>query len=440
MTTNNWNQVCHGGLTLGALATLEDNPELSEKIIARAIKYLPFAMKEYEPDGVYPEGPSYWAYGTSYNVLLIAALESALGSDFELASAKGFMKSPDFFLHVAGPGDLFYNYSDGSAHGEVAPAMYWFSAKLNDPSLLWREKKTIESFKDIQAEKEGSGDRFLPFLLIWAPTFKEVKAPTQLDWKGDGRTPVALLRTGWFPDSLFLGIKGGSPGSNHAHMDIGSFVLDLNGVRWAVDLGAQDYNSLESKGVDLWNRGQDSQRWTVFRLNNYSHNTLTVDGKLQKVEATSKITRFSGEGNAFAIVDMSPTYEGQLLHAERGARLFGSAVLIQDEVTALEQETAVQWGMTTQAQVTISADKHRATLAQDGKELTLQVLSPTTAELSVLDVEKPPQDYDAANPNTRRIVFDLKLVPMTSETIRVLMNAGANPAQAPTEELLNDWR
>ena len=68
-----------------------------------------------------------------------------------------------------------------------------------------------------------------------------------------------------------MGFKGGSPGTNHAHMDVGSFVVDMQGVRWAVDLGGQGYHGLESRGVDLWNRGQDSERWTVFRLNNFGH-------------------------------------------------------------------------------------------------------------------------------------------------------------------------
>ena len=35
-------------------------------------------------------------------------------------------------------------------------------------------------------------------------------------------------------------------------MDAGSFVFELNGVRWAIDPGVQDYNALEQAGFDLW--------------------------------------------------------------------------------------------------------------------------------------------------------------------------------------------
>src|SRR5690606_3129409 len=109
---------------------------------------------------------------------------------------------------------------------------------------------------------------------------------------------------------------------NHAHMDAGSFVFELDGVRWAIDLGAQDYESLESKHIDLWNRAQDSQRWQVYRLNNDSHNTLTIDGQPHRVNGHAVITHFSRDAsNAYAIVDLSPVFAGQAATVRRGFKL-----------------------------------------------------------------------------------------------------------------------
>ena len=62
-----------------------------------------------------------------------------------------------------------------------------------------------------------------------------------------------------------LAARGGTPSSNHAHMDIGSFVMEANDVRWAMDFGSSDYSTLETNGVDLWNMNQTSERWDVFR-------------------------------------------------------------------------------------------------------------------------------------------------------------------------------
>jgi len=50
-------------------------------------------------------------------------------------------------------------------------------------------------------------------------------------------------------------------------MDIGSFVLDSDGVRWATDLGSEITYGIELRKMDLWNWKQNSDRWKIFRLN-----------------------------------------------------------------------------------------------------------------------------------------------------------------------------
>ena len=420
---NNWNQVCHAGMVMGALAVLEDEPELAGIMVTRAIQGVPHAMEEYKPHGVYPEGPSYWAYGTTFNVLLNAVLESVLGSDFGLNTIKpGFMKTPDFFLHATGPTGLYYNYSDCGTRGNISPAMHWFAGKCDDSGLLWREKPMLAEFIKEKPTGHGGSNRVLPFLFIWGQPMGVLETPTVNHWKGDGRVPVAIFRTAWEKDATYIGIKGGSPAANHGHMDIGSFVLDMKGVRWGIDLGAQGYNSLESKGIDLWNRSQNSERWTVFRLNNYTHSTLVVDGQLQQVKGNGPITKFSDDpNNPLVTIDLSSVYDGQLDAAHRGLRLVDEAVLIQDEVKTLEKDkTIIRWGMTTNAKVTLK--ENEATLEQAGETVYLEVASPKGATLQVYDLENPPNDYDSKNPNTRMIGFEVELPANTEETLTVLIS------------------
>lgn len=435
--TNNWNQVCHGGSVAGALAILEYKPDLAAQIVARAIDNVPLAMHEYEPDGVYPEGPSYWQYGTTYNALMISALESVLGSDFGLASAPGFRKTPEFYLQATGPTGLFFNYSDCGERGGPALAMHWFAEHLHDAGLLWREQKELAEFAGGKSGR--GGDRLLPFLLIWAQPAGKVDAPKMRFWHGAGRTPVAMLRSAWQDDATYVAIKGGSPSSNHAHMDAGSFVLDMKGVRWGVDLGSQDYNSLESRGIDLWNKNQGSERWTVFRLNNQSHSTLVVDGQAQCVNGNAPIARFSDDpARPFAVVDMSPVYEGQLLRAQRGVALLGESVLIQDAIKTLDHASNVRWAMTTRAAVTIESD-HKATLQQDNQTVSLRVLAPANAKLAVLSIEKPVHDYDVANPNARMVTFELSVPASTEQTCTVFIEPGAASDAQPAIHALADW-
>ena len=76
---NNWNQVCNAGMIYGALATMERAPEYCKALIAKCLESNPIAQECYEPDGGYPEGFGYWDYGTGFEVMLVAALQSALG-------------------------------------------------------------------------------------------------------------------------------------------------------------------------------------------------------------------------------------------------------------------------------------------------------------------------------------------------------------------------
>ncbi|MHB9031101.1 MAG: hypothetical protein ACYC9O_20220, partial [Candidatus Latescibacterota bacterium] len=95
---HNWNMVCNGGLVVGALAVADTDPEYAGIIIPGAVKSLPIALTTYGPDGAWPEGPSYWGYATSYTVFALAALESALGTDYGLSDIDGLSRTGYFPL------------------------------------------------------------------------------------------------------------------------------------------------------------------------------------------------------------------------------------------------------------------------------------------------------------------------------------------------------
>ena len=412
-TTNNWNQVCHGGLTIGALAIAKHNPELASRIISRAVRKVPRAMKQYSPDGAYPEGPSYWGYGTTYNVLFLSALESVFDTDYGLSEIEGFMDAARYYLHVHGPTGYSFNYSDASRHPNLSPAVLWFAKKQQAPELAYWFLPRLKQGK--------TGGRYTPLVLFWGSSIpKNVPAPEQNHWSGRGKTPVGFHRTGWTNDDAYVAIKGGSPSTNHAHMDIGTFVYEANGVRWATDLGKQSYHDLESAGVELWNSSQDSERWNVFRLNNFSHNTLVVNDRKQRVNGHAPITSFTSSfPRAHTVVNMSSVYGDQLEQAHRGVTLFknGSA-LVQDELVTPNRKTTVRWGMVTRAEVDIRSSK-RALLEKGGESISVRVLSPESAELEIYDTANPPREYDASNEGTRMIGFQLTLPPDSESTLSV---------------------
>jgi hypothetical protein len=435
--THNWNQVCNAGITVGALAVAEDAPALAATLIARAINTVPLAMHEYGPDGAYPEGVSYWGYGTTFNVVLIAALQSAFGTDFALTGQPGFLATADYMLHIFGPTGLPFNYSDaGSREAGLQPAMFWFAAARGDSNVLWTEWQKLDALRT--GGGQLSGDRADPFLPIWmSRSAARPAAPPPLHWSGGGLTPVATHRTGWDAKAVFVAIKGGSPATNHAHMDVGSFVVDADGVRWADDLGMQDYHSLESKGIDLWGRGQNAGRWKVFRLSAAAHNVLTVDGAGQRYESVAAL-RNGGAGKT--IVDLSDTYRGQLASAARGVQLRPDrTVLIQDEFSGEREKAAVvRWAMLTRAEVKIDG-AGRATLSRDGQTLEFRVLEPDNAALQIYTTDPPPAATDAPNPGTRLLGFSVPVAGGQAVRIRVQLVPRSARAGAIAAAPLAQW-
>ena len=405
---HNWNQVCNAGITFGALAIAEHEPAIAGQIVKRAVGSVPKAMlHSYKPDGAYPEGFSYWGYGTSFNVLLISALQKALGTDFGLSESDGFLKTGAFMQHLVGPTGMAHNWGDSGLKEGLTPALFWFAQRTQNPSLLLGQKALLSAPAQTEVR-----NRILPALLIWGTQteLSAVHAPDQKFWAGQGPSPVALMRSAWEkPGAVFLGVKAGSPAVNHAHMDVGSFVMDALGERWAMDFGMQDYNSLESKGVDLWNRAQDSQRWQVFRLNNFAHNVISFDSQLTNAKGYARIDGATGEGpNMMATTNLSELYQGQAKAVRRGLGIIGQRyVVVRDEVESGQKETLMRWNMLTAAQVRI-VDGKTVELSQNGKKMLLIFDSQTPISIRTWPTT-PEHDYDAPNPGTIFVGFEAKL-------------------------------
>lgn len=424
---NNWNQVCHAGMVAGALALLEDNPDRGAEVVQRALVGLPYVMKVYNPDGTYPEGPGYWNYGTSFNVLLISMLESVFGTDFDLSASPGFLKAGGFMLNIIGPTRRTFNFSDCGAGIGFSPAMTWFAARTGQPDLMWYERGFLQQELAANRKTKGAqqGDRYFPMVLVWARAGLEPKEPAALNWLGQGQNPLATFRSSWTdPNATFLAIKAGTPSASHAHMDVGSFILDAEGVRWSLDLGAQSYNELEQRGIDLWNGRQGSQRWSIFRYHNRGHSTLLVNNAEQVVASQAPIAQFSPDPtNAFAVVDLSAIYANELAGAVRRFTLRPDrAVVIEDQLTGGTKAAKVRWGVVTAAHL-VTRGPNQAWLEQDGKRLRFEVLSPGKVTVEAWSADPPPRDYDNPNPGISIVGFTATVPPGEKLCLKVQFSA-----------------
>lgn len=358
---HNWNLVCNSGLLTGALVVADEEPELSAFIVSQAVKSMPRALKTYGPDGAWPEGPGYWGYATNYTVAGLGALQSALGTDFGLSQTPGLDETALFRIHAVGPTRLSFNFADAGEKTGDEPALFFLSRLYHQP---------LAAFKAREAVREKAS----PLDLLWYNTGGKpadlISVPLDARFAASN---LAFMRSSWTDaNALYVGFKGGDNKANHSHLDLGTFVLDALGERWASDLGGDDYNL-----PNYFGKG----RWTYYRLRTEGHNTLLLDNQNQDPKAAAPLTAFGSGAKPFAIADLTAAYlPAKAKIVKRGLALIDNrrAVLVQDEIEA-QSPLEMTWGMQTKALVELSADARTATLRLNGKELQARLIEPEDA-------------------------------------------------------------
>ncbi len=423
---HNWNSVCYAGMAMGALAIAEHEPEVWTRWRESILQNNPRALRSYGPDGVYPEGPGYWSYGTTFQTLLIETLRSAVGEDLGLADAPGLIESGAFMTHARGPSGRMFNFADGSESVNFTPAFLWTAAAADRPDWLthWRQN-------DWDDLAEGQG-RFAVFTALWwlgQERAAQATVPPR-SWIGRGPNPVAFFRESWDePGAMWLAVKGGRADLNHGHMDAGSFVFEADGVRWAIDPGGVSYHGLESAGVDLWNSGQASTRWQVHAYRNEAHNTLSINGVAHRVEATATLGSFRpltlDSDRAVVVADMAQVLGEPVSKAARRFTFEAGdqrQVVVEDRLIA-SPGTEVVWTMLTEAEASADEGGRMVGLEQSGRQLKIEAIGDDAGRWEVAPYRVPDGRFGPAQPGWTQ----LRWVTRTDQTGRLGLQMTLTP-------------
>ncbi len=345
---NTWNLVCNCGVGIGALALAEEEPDRARRILDSAFESLRRGMGTYGPDGGWPEGPGSWNFGTRYVVHLLASLESALDNDRGLSRTRGFDRTGRFRIYFTGPLGKTFNFGDSGDDAGTAPEMFWLARRYDQPVYAWQEQ--------IQVERSGRSD---PLDIIWF--YKDARRPEGAEWPLDAffsGIHVAYMRTSWDdPNALFLGVKGGDNEYSHAHLDLGSFVFDAGGVRWAF---IPDVNGATE-----------------------AQNTVLINGENQLRKAKAHIVRHEfGPDLSWVQIDLTSAYAGKVKLLQRRIGIAQKqAVVIQDTLSA-ERPVEPLWGMLTDADITLAGQT--AELRKNDWTLSCEIRSPHHAVFDVV--------------------------------------------------------
>jgi hypothetical protein len=432
---------------MGALALSPELPDLCQQILDYAVQSLQLSMNDFAPDGGWAEGPGYWDYATFYSSVFLAALETAIGGDLGLAAMPGFSDTGLFPIYVTGPpvnpggAARTFNFADSCEMGLQAYQMLWLARRFQRPVYSWYP----------QTLTAGLDMRFAHFrspalsLLWFDPGERDPKSEgLPLDKYFGGRVQVATFRNAWNDkNALFVGLKAGDNKANHSHLDVGTFVLDALGERWADDIGSDNYSLpgyFDAQG----------QRWNYYRTRAEGHNTLVLNpsqGPDQDLNAAAKITRFLSEpAKAFAIADLTPAYHkpsnGSLEKLERGVALLNrTTIVVQDEVTE-KQPFELWWFMHTKASVRLGENGSTAMLERGPSaprpRLWCAIASPSDARFSLMDAKPLPSSPNppgqADNSPVRKLAVHLSGV--TSTRLTVVM-APLSVGQEPPGQVLS---
>ena len=288
--------------------------------------------------------------------------------------------------------------------------MFWLGRTFEKPEYCWHQQQWIED-DHIDRRDQPDNEGAVAQDLLWFEASPGDPPDLPLDALFR-KIEVAFFRSSWHDENaLFVGFKGGEGGVSHGHLDLGSFVLDALGKRWAVELGLEEYEIRDF----LLQTGQVQERWEIYRLGTESHNTLVIDETYQNPNSQAPIIRYrSTPDRAFAVANLSEAYPSTRGVLRGVVMLDRARVLVQDEI-AVDGAAHVTWGMLTAAEIAL--DGAVATLTMDDAHLQVRWLNPSAGRFVIEDCNPPePQQQQ---PGIHKLALHLQTHQNT--TISVLM-------------------
>lgn len=430
---NNWNTVCNAGMVNGAIAIGDKYPEMMDRIVKYAVEYTPNVFVSFAPEGVFNEGPGYWAYNAMFMAPLFDNLFRHYGHDFGLSSFEGMENTARYYIEQIGPAKQSFNFGDASEPVDKSGTFFYLSRRYKQPDVALHYRNLIRD--DIREFREGGSPRLPRFYFLAIPWFDDAEPEASHVTKKltvfQGVTDLLVFngKEKSDPGRLYLIAKTGLPSWSHNQLDVGAFVVDYDGIRWGTDLGADSYSL-----PDFWDYKPYGVRWNYFRNTNMSHNTISIDGKIARSDGQGELVRFQTETpQPFGIFDMSAAYQDQAVSAKRGFMLLSpESILIRDEIELKPGAGEVSWRFVTEAEVSVAGNQ--VTLSQNGKQFFIQYLLQNGYRIQVLDA-KPYTEREKPIHHVR--IVDIT-VPVSGKTVAIPVVLTGNPGDSGHYQINNN--
>ena len=393
--SDNWNFVCCGGALMAALAIYDDcegeDRQKCEQVLEDSIKAISYGVTCMSPSGDWYEGPAYARLTNETLTEACASLITSAGTDYGILDTPGVLESSE--VPFALIGEYSFNISNaGESKAYEIPntrELFFYADYFdrddfaNQRFLLMSENNLEPCFRD---------------MIYCTHSFEPERISLKTDYYLKTSEIVTMRNADVKKGLIFAGLHGGQNQPAQGHLDIGEFVIDSFGDRFASDLGLEDYN-LQIPYYEKYRNRAEGHNTLVINPNGRVYDqTLTANGIMRRHEYNSS--------SSIAVVDMSEAYEGYAQSATRGMKFTNNrtSILLQDEVrgisSKLNSENELYWFMHTKANITLLNNNKVAELDINGNKMYATLL--TDGEFGIMDPKPLPSSPNGAGQNENK--------------------------------------
>ncbi len=297
-STNNWNAVCHAGVTAAALWLLESREERAF-FIAAAEMHVQHFLAGFGADGYCSEGVGYWNYGFGHFLLLAEMVHQATAGRLDLLQDERARLAALYGANIEVLDGVCPPFSDCSITARPADIWMWYiNRRFSLNESRWEKPDLPAPQPDILSSMVFNFPNTMSTAAT--PDARHHMLPARSWFESSG---ILICRPGERASCrLGVGMKGGHNAEHHNHNDVGSYVLVVGGQMLLADPGAEVYTA----------RTFSSRRYESQLLNSYGHPVPIVAGRLQRTgaKARGRVVRADFTDAADTLVlDMRSAYD-----------------------------------------------------------------------------------------------------------------------------------
>ncbi|QNI71244.1 heparinase II/III-like family protein [Cyanobium sp. NS01] len=311
---SNWNAVCHQGLVGAALALGLESDSL-QRLLELSRQHLQLFLDGFSAAGSCLEGITYWEYGFGWFVLLNEQLELWSGGQQSLLAGQEeqISRIARFGSSMLLRGGLLVNFADSRLDMPPrASLLMLLGRRLQLPEStsggLSLYRQLLARGLDLHAQR---CDLFyLTRMLLESPSAEALATasePDGADWIDREAGLVVVRRFDRQGRCWELAVKGGHNDEPHNHNDCGSFLLQVDGQRLAIELGAPEYTA-DTFGP---------KRYTLLATRSSGHSVPLVNGQEQAAgrESSAELLEINAGTAAVEIqLDLTHAYPAAAGH------------------------------------------------------------------------------------------------------------------------------